>query len=107
MTEVLLRAGLISKTRSLNNFVYEPKSTRDTISDLPWIAGIFTAVIIGLLLFHRWRIRKRINKHNLITRQQREQIEQLTHEVDMLRKGLETVSLRNNEPSCSIKLTTF
>ena len=97
MTEVLLRAGLISKTRSLNNFVYEPKSTRDTISDLPWIAGIFTAAIVGLLLLHRWRIRKRINKHNLITRQQREQIEQLTHEVDMLRKGLETVSLRNNE----------
>jgi signal transduction histidine kinase/CheY-like chemotaxis protein len=97
MTEVLLRAGLISKARSLNNFIYEPRSGRSTIAGLPWIAGLFIATIIGLLLLHRWRIKARINKHNLVTHQLREQIDELTLEVNSLRKGLEGMSLRNKE----------
>lgn len=97
ITEVLLNAGLISKTRSIDDFLFTWKDTEEFYNTLIWFIGIGIFIAICVAIGLMFLLGKRKKKYNSVISRLRSHIDSLNLEGASIKDELAKYSQRNKE----------
>ena len=97
MMETLLQAGLISKTKPIDELLYNPNTRKYSVLSDRWYVVVLGIVLVGVILFHFWHIKRTAKRNNLVINNHKLQVDDLRHEIHTLTTQLEETIERNKD----------
>jgi signal transduction histidine kinase/ABC-type nitrate/sulfonate/bicarbonate transport system substrate-binding protein/CheY-like chemotaxis protein len=97
MMETLLQAGLINKTKPIDDLLYNPRQKKHSPFTDKWFILVIGTILLLTFLLHFWYINRVNKRKQQLVNIHKQQVESLKQEILMLNSHLEETVQRNKD----------
>lgn len=97
MMETLLQAGLINKTKPIDDLLYNPKQKKHSPFTDKWFILVIGTLLLLTFILHFWYINRVNKRKQQLVNTHKQQVENLKQELQMLNTHLEETVQRNKD----------